>query len=395
MKLPINIKFSDTSSQITQVLLPERWLRYDYITLALFAAGLVGYCALLASVIFDLAHPMINIIVSTCLVYVAFTVLHESVHNNLFAGDPKRQWLNDSIGWVASIPFILIPSSVFKTLHLQHHAFLNHPDKDPDYFARANHPIMALAKCAVMNVRYLIQYLQQITREEVSITSIMSSAVYFCLWSFAIGSVYRLGWLPELMLYGVLPAFMASVVLGFVFDHIVHHPHSSQDPHTGTNHYDFMGAKWLTLGQNSHVVHHVDPRVQWHQYERHLPNVLSEKHRKQVKQSDASVALSKQISHQEMQHGNGNQDPTKPETIIATYQGQDFSVEANETILQAALKQKIRLPHLCKKGICGQCKIKAQGEVMMQGNNILTKTEQTHGYVLACQAYANSDVKLD
>ncbi len=46
MKLPINIKFSDTAQQMTQVVLPERWLRYDYITLTLFAAGLVGYCAL-------------------------------------------------------------------------------------------------------------------------------------------------------------------------------------------------------------------------------------------------------------------------------------------------------------------------------------------------------------
>ena len=54
MKLPINIKFSDTAQQMTQVVLPERWLRYDYITLTLFAAGLVGYCALLASVMFDL-----------------------------------------------------------------------------------------------------------------------------------------------------------------------------------------------------------------------------------------------------------------------------------------------------------------------------------------------------
>ena len=395
MKLPINIKFSDTAQQMTQVVLPERWLRYDYVTLALFAAGTVGYCALLASVMFDLAHPAINIIVSTCLVYVAFTVVHESVHNNLFAGDNKRQWLNDSIGWVASVPFILIPSSVFKTLHLQHHAFLNHPDKDPDYFARANHPTTAIAKCAVMNVRYLIQYLQQITREEVSITSIMSSAVYFCLWSFAIGTAYRMAWLPDLVLYAVLPAFIASIVLGYVFDHIVHHPHHDQDPHTGTNHYDFIGAKWLTLGQNSHVVHHVDPRLQWHQYDRHLPEVLEEKYRKKSNILGANVALPEQIFDQKTSHSNVNRTPTKSETITATYQGQAFSVGANETILQAAINQKIRLPHLCQKGICGQCKMKVKGEVIMQGNNILTKTEQAHGYVLVCQSFAKSDVKLD
>jgi len=129
--------------------------------------------------------------------------VHESVHNNLFAGDEQRTWLNDSIGWVAALPFVIIPSSLFKTLHLQHHAFLNEPKRDPDYFCHARNPLIALGKCTILNFHYLIWYTRLLCKE-------------------------------QLALYAVLPAWITSIILAWVFDHIVHHPHTEQDSYTGT-----------------------------------------------------------------------------------------------------------------------------------------------------------------
>ena len=168
--------------------LPDRWLRYDWLTLALFGVGMVGYCLLLASVIFHLLPAVINIMLSIGLVYVAFTVVHESVHNNLFSGDEQRTWLNDSIGWVAALPFVIIPSSLFKTLHLQHHAFLNEPKRDPDYFCHARNPLIALGKCTILNFHYLIWYTRLLCKEQLAITNILSSSLYFCVWALIIGS---------------------------------------------------------------------------------------------------------------------------------------------------------------------------------------------------------------
>ena len=54
------------------------------------------------------------------------------------------------------------------------------------------------------------------------------------------------------------------------------------------------------------------------------------------------------------------------------------------------------LPHLCKKGICGKCKIKIEvGEYAstQDANNTLTATEQAQGYVLACQSVAHPNDK--
>ena len=335
--------------------IPERWLQYDWLTLGLFGLGLIGYCLLLASVIFNILHPIANIMLSVALVYIAFTVLHESVHRNLFAGDDKRTWLNDSIGWVAALPFVIIPSALFKTLHLQHHAFLNEPERDPDYFCHARNPLLALAKCTVLNFHYLVWYTRLLCKEQLAITNILSSSVYFCVWALIIGACVRFDWLTELALYAVLPAWVTSIILVWVFDHIVHHPHTEQDNYSGSNAYDFIGAKWLTLGQNSHVVHHVNPRIVWHQYDRHL----------------------RAIQQQHQQQANICEKPT-------------------ETILETALRHHIAVPHLCKKGICGQCKMKIEvGEyqVECQTNNTLTMTEQAQGYVLVCQSVAHPNDK--
>ena len=329
--------------------LPDRWLRYDWLTLALFGVGMVGYCLLLASVIFHILPAVINIMLSIGLVYVAFTVVHESVHNNLFSGDEQRTWLNDSIGWVAALPFVIIPSSLFKTLHLQHHAFLNEPKRDPDYFCHARNPLIALGKCTILNFHYLVWYTRLLCKEQLAITNILSSSLYFCVWALIIGSCVRFEWLTELALYAVLPAWITSIILAWVFDHIVHHPHTEQDSYTGTNAYDFMGAKWLTLGQNSHVVHHVNPRIAWHRYDQHLGEI--------------------QHAHTQLEQ---------------------------ETILESALRHNIALPHLCKKGICGKCKIKIEvGEYASteDANNTLTATEQAQGYVLACQSVAHPNDK--
>lgn len=334
------------SQQIPSI--PERWLQYDWLTLGLFSVGLIGYCLLLASVIFSILHPIVNIVLSVALGYIAFTVVHESVHGNLFAGDNKRAWLNDSIGWVAALPFVIIPSSVFKTLHLHHHAFLNDPERDPDYFCHSHHPLIALAKCTVLSLHYLVWYTRLLGKEQLAISNILSTSLYFCVWALIIGACVRFEWLTQLTLYAVLPAWLTSIILAWVFDHIVHHPHTEQDSYKGTNAYHFKGAKWLTLGQNSHVVHHVNPSIVWHQYEQHLQNI-------------------------EQQVPKAN-----PESV--------------ETILDMALRNEIAVPHLCKKGICGQCKMKIEvGEYELDSktNNTLTATEQAQGYILICQSVAH------
>lgn len=70
-----------------------------------------------------------------------------------------------------------------------------------------------------------------------------------------------------------------------------------------------------------------------------------------------------------------------------------YQIEVNkdQTILDAAFEQNIELEYKCRKGTCGQCKVK-----IIKGRNLLTEANQAeekklqnllnNGFRLACQA---------
>jgi ring-1,2-phenylacetyl-CoA epoxidase subunit PaaE len=70
----------------------------------------------------------------------------------------------------------------------------------------------------------------------------------------------------------------------------------------------------------------------------------------------------------------------------------NFEMEAGkDNILDAALRNKARLPYACKGGVCCTCKAKLmQGEVDMLRNYGLEPDEVEAGYILTCQAIPKS-----
>ena len=72
--------------------------------------------------------PLISISVS-----LSFTPIHDAIHNAIARKDSGYFWVNNFLGHLCSLQF-LIPYSVFKYFHLQHHKYLNIKNKDPDLF---------------------------------------------------------------------------------------------------------------------------------------------------------------------------------------------------------------------------------------------------------------------
>ncbi len=73
----------------------------------------------------------------------------------------------------------------------------------------------------------------------------------------------------------------------------------------------------------------------------------------------------------------------------------EFEVPAGQTILEAALNNNIRFPHRCQVGVCAMCMCKKlSGGVGYQLDPMLTEEEKRQGWILPCQAYITSDVKL-
>ncbi len=76
--------------------------------------------------------------------------------------------------------------------------------------------------------------------------------------------------------------------------------------------------------------------------------------------------------------------------------GHEFSVENDETILEAALRQGIALPYGCRNGACGKCAGELiSGEIRYEKElKSLALEQQQQGKTLFCQARPQSDVEI-
>jgi CDP-4-dehydro-6-deoxyglucose reductase len=77
--------------------------------------------------------------------------------------------------------------------------------------------------------------------------------------------------------------------------------------------------------------------------------------------------------------------------------GRQFQVDADETILAAALRQGVGLPYGCKNGACGSCKgLLVEGTVDQgaHSSSALGNDEKTRGHVLVCCAQPTSDLDI-
>ena len=69
----------------------------------------------------------------------------------------------------------------------------------------------------------------------------------------------------------------------------------------------------------------------------------------------------------------------------------EITSNANKTLLDSALQQKIEVPYSCQGGVCCSCIAKVtEGAAKMENNQVLTEEEIEEGLVLTCQAYPTS-----
>lgn len=74
-------------------------------------------------------------------------------------------------------------------------------------------------------------------------------------------------------------------------------------------------------------------------------------------------------------------------SILVDDEVESFEMEANQTILEAALKQDIDVPYSCQGGVCSSCICRvSEGTAEMRQNSVLTDSEVAEGLVLSCQA---------
>jgi ring-1,2-phenylacetyl-CoA epoxidase subunit PaaE len=84
----------------------------------------------------------------------------------------------------------------------------------------------------------------------------------------------------------------------------------------------------------------------------------------------------------------------KTRLVTIRYDGNEYKimVDHNRTILETALDQGIDLPYSCQSGLCTACRGKAlSGQVKLDEEEGLSKSERAEGYVLTCVGHPMTD----
>ena len=244
-------------------MLHESSLAKPTICLMLLLVG--GYSLLCAgTILFGLPYWLIGLGL-VALAYGSFTVMHEASHRLLWRKRPKLEiWL----GRLASLP-LGIPYSVFVYNHMQHHAFANRSAKDPDAFITG--PLwQSVLKAPLVIGHYGWFYFKQIRSGKVP--QLNQQRVFNELLGLAAinaGFISIFG-ITNVLLYWWLPAWLATGILAWVLDWVPHHPHQGRTRDDVARNYNFIGARWLLLGQNLHQVHHAHPHVPWYRYRNYI-----------------------------------------------------------------------------------------------------------------------------
>ncbi len=79
-------------------------------------------------------------------------------------------------------------------------------------------------------------------------------------------------------------------------------------------------------------------------------------------------------------------------TVLLDGVSHEVALDAETSVLQAALDAKLDAPYACRAGVCSTCKARlVEGEVEMRANQALEDYEVEQGYILTCQSHAKTD----
>ena len=199
-------------------------------------------------------------------IYGWFTPLHEAIHGNV-GGSRRYAWLDELVGWLSGAMF-LVPFPAYRAVHLRHHGTVNQPGEDPDLWVAGASAATVALRCLTVIPHYYLFLFGPMRRSAPGVRRV--------LWRSTPGFLAAGLWVVGLPMIGrsdllfwlwLLPLWLASALLVFAFDWLPHHPHEETARFTNTR---AIEGGWLfrilLLGQDSHLTHHLWPKVPFYRY---------------------------------------------------------------------------------------------------------------------------------
>lgn len=229
-------------------------------TVWLFAIDLVAYAAVCLSLWHGLIPRELAALLALLCLYCFYTVSHEAVHGNAHPDRRINLWLGRIAAAIEGLSFPL-----FRIIHLQHHAFTNDSERDPDFVIgrqpRWLLPLWAVVRLAHDNHFMLRRKLWQGKRRQ-----LIEHLVTVALQAAVVAGCVVAGHVEFVLFVWLGPVVISGVLLELTGAWAVHYPHTSTHPLESTRMFRGRLLQVLMLNQNYHLVHHLWPRIPWFRY---------------------------------------------------------------------------------------------------------------------------------
>ena len=252
----------------------------------LFGVAVCGaYFATIALALLGLVPLIVAFPVVAVLTYLAYTVLHESVHGSISGSSKSLRWVNETLGYTAAW-ILMLPLTAHRHEHLAHHRHTNEENADPDY--EVGNLGKSLKQLAVIPWTIFAGQFTYFTTHRWA-KSQGRQNLYFCL-EITAAILPRVAlaaagfWLEALALF-VLAWWLGLMITLYLFAYLVHRPHDEVGRYVDTSTFVANGlfGKLLTVifvCQNYHAIHHLFPRVPFYRYPalfRKIESIMAQK----------------------------------------------------------------------------------------------------------------------
>ena len=210
-------------------------------------------------------------VINFCGFYTGYTVGHEIIHQNLIGRHRRLGWLNAVFGTLFfSVPFHSF--TMHRFIHLRHHAYTNHPQKDPDAWINGRNVLELCFKLATHYLHYNYHAITATRGAPNRISFLLQSMTEQIVPILIASWLFFSGFALEITLLWLAPAILIYPFLAFTLDWAPHHGLGDGTPVTTSR---LLGTpsglsgkifSWLYLYQNYHLIHHLYPRVPFYRY---------------------------------------------------------------------------------------------------------------------------------
>lgn len=225
-------------------------------TVLLFVAGCL---IMVASMLLGWhEHYAASFFVAMVSQYLLYTCMHEAVHRTA----SKSRGMNWLIG-VVSASTLFAPYTGFRYVHLKHHRFTNHEQKDPDIWSARS---LLVLRWLTQDLYYYVVYMKDGGfRFPTFWRVVLQFVINFSILALMVSLK---GWAWPLFCW-LLPGRFVIGWLSLVFNYLPHHPHDPEVQNIALKDTSARPSGFLALlliGQNLHNIHHLWPAAPFYRY---------------------------------------------------------------------------------------------------------------------------------